>query len=391
MVQAKDTVLVLGGAGSVGAAAARQLAQRRRFRHLIIADRDRDGAQRLAQELGAEAVGIDVTDTQALIPLMRQARVVLNATGPFTLYGVDLVRAAIAARVDYADVDDEAEPMHELFGTPAIDQAARQAGITLVVGLGISPGFSNILTRYAAQQLDTVASVHIAVATGPWTRGEAVWAHRLHVNSGVATIFRDGAWMTVPAMSEEEVVTFPWAPGRARVHIVSHPEPLTLPRYLPGVQEVVTKLGYPEAMNQLLRDLARYGLTSTVPVAVGNLDLAPAAFLAAYLASPQADGVYGFSRQTPYSARQVRLCGTRDGRRVSLCYQLALQGGAAETALPLVVAGELLATGAVPVRGLLAPEALEPLPFLQALVGLGAQIRCIREEELPEFAAIEVR
>jgi lysine 6-dehydrogenase len=269
-----------------------------------------------------------------------------------------------------ADVNDEVESIQEIFGGSDIDQAAQAAGITLIVGLGISPGLSNILTRYGAQQFDTVESVHIAVATGPWTRGAAVWAHRLHVNSGFATIYRHGRWMAVPAMSEEEVVVVPWPPERARVQIVSHPEPLPLPRYVPGVREVVTKLGYPESMNQLLRDLVRYGLTSDTPVAVGDVSLTPAEFLAAYLASAQADQVCGFSRQTPYSARQVRLRGRRAGQHVTLCYQLALPGGAAETALPLVLAGELLAAGSVPAKGLLAPEALEPLPFLRA-VGYG--------------------
>jgi len=223
------------------------------------------------------------------------------------------------------------------------------------------------------------------VATGPWTRGAAVWAHRLHTNSGFATIYRDGRWTAVPAMSEEEEVTFPWPPERARVHIVSHPEPLTLPRYLPGVREVVTKLGYPDPMNQLLRDLIRYGLSSEVPVQVGEIQLAPSEFTAAYLASPQADQVFGFRQQAPYSARQIRLSGRQAGQPVTLCYQLALPGGAAETALPLVIAGELLANGAVPATGLLAPEALDPVPFLHALSALGVRIRCIREEVLSGF------
>jgi hypothetical protein len=66
---------------------------------------------------------------------------------------------------------------------------------------------------------------------------------------------------------------------------------------------------------------------------------------------------------------------------VTLRYQLATHGGPPETALPLVIAGELLATGAITSRGLLAPEALDPLPCLQALPSLGVCTRMIREEE----------
>jgi saccharopine dehydrogenase (NAD+, L-lysine-forming) len=381
MATSHHTVLVLGGAGSVGAETVRQLARRGHFRRILIADRNHEAAQQLGQTYGAEAVAIDVRDMPALVALMRRASVVLNTTGPFTRYAVPIVRAAIDARVHYADVNDEIEPLQEIFTADDIDQAARAAGRTLVVGLGTSPGLTNILARYGAQQMDRVAAVHMALCTGPWTRGAAVWAHRLHVNSGLATIFRAGAWQQVPAMSEAEVVTFPWPPGHASVHIVAHPEPLMLPRSWPSLREVVTKLGYPETMNQLLRDVGRYGLASQEPVILGDTQSTPAAFLAAYLASAQAERCFGFGALTPYSARQVRVSGIRAGREVTIRYQLALPGGPPETALPLVIAAEMLADNAIQERGVLAPEALDPLPFLHALPSLGAvQTRVVREE-----------
>jgi saccharopine dehydrogenase-like NADP-dependent oxidoreductase len=161
---------------------------------------------------------------------MQRATVVLNATGPFSRYGLTTVQAAIAAGVHYADVNDEVEPIQELFGSDAIDQAACSAGITAVIGLGISPGLTNILARYGAQQMDTVTAVHMALATGPWTRGRAVWAHRLHVNSGPATIYRDGTWQQVPAMSEQEEIIFPLA---ARSRLGPHSRPSRTPDLAP--------------------------------------------------------------------------------------------------------------------------------------------------------------
>jgi saccharopine dehydrogenase (NAD+, L-lysine-forming) len=381
MTSADATVLVLGGVGSVGTETVRQLARRGTFRRILVADRNLEAAQRLAHGIGAEAVGVDVTDTPALVALMRRAQVVLNATGPFERYGLPVVQAALTAQVHYADVNDEVEPLQELFGNDAVDHAARAAGVTLVVGLGTSPGMTNIVARYGAQQLDSVTAVLFAVCTGPWTRGPAVWAHRLHVNSGTATIYRDGRWQQVPAMSEPEEVTFPWPPGRSSVHIVAHPEPLMLPRHFAGVQEVVTKLGYPDATNQLIRHLVQSGLASQDVISLGAVQITPRDFIAAYLASPQADQRFGFSALTPYSLRQVCLHGTHHGHPVTLRYQLATRGGPPETALPLVIAGEMLATGAVTTRGLLAPESLDPLPFLRALPSLGVRTRIIREEE----------
>ncbi|ETW94335.1 MAG: hypothetical protein ETSY1_35335 [Candidatus Entotheonella factor] len=381
MTTSDMTVLVLGGAGGVGSETARQLVARGRFSRLILADREIEAAQHLAHELGVEATEIDVMDRQALVQLMRQARVVLNTTGPFFRYGLAVVQSAIEAGVPYADVNDEDGPIRDLFATDDIHQAAQEAGIPLVVGLSTSPGLTNILTRYAAQQMDTVATAHIALATGPWTRGPAVMAHHLHINSAPATIYRDGHWVQVPAMSEPEVITFPWPPGHAPVHIVGHAEPLTLPRFLPSLEEVVMKMGHPEPINQLYRDLARYGLTSDEPVRCGGVEVSPAAFMAAYLGSAQADEVFGFSQLTPYSIRQIRLTGQLDNRPLVLCYQFAMPGGPRETALPLVICGEMLAQGSIH-PGLLAPEALDPAPFLRELPSLGVRSRLIREEEL---------
>jgi len=379
------TVVVLGAAGSVGSEAVRQLSKRGSFTNIILADRNIDITQRLAQEIGGEATQIDVTDRPALKDLIKQASVVLNAAGPFFRYGTEVIHSAIESRIPYADVSDEEEPILELFSTSDIDQIAKEAGVPVVVGLGTSPGLTNILTRHGAQEFDTVDSVQIALVTGPWTRGTAVWAHHLHAHSGDTTIYRNGDWIQVPAMSEEEVITFPWSPGRGQVHIVSHPEPLTLPRFFPGIQEVVFKLGHPEYVNQLYRDLIRYGLTSETPVDCGVGEMSPADYVAAYLSTDQADQVFGFSKLKPYSVRQIRIAGQRDGRPLNLRYQVAMKGGPIETALPLVIAGELLADGFIP-PGLFPPEALDPAPFLRAFPELGARSWLIREEEPPALS-----
>lgn len=380
MATRERTVVVLGGAGSVGAETVRQLSQRDKFGKIIVADRNVEGAQQLAQELGAEAAEIDVTDKAALLDLIRGVNVVLNTAGPFFLNGTEVIRCAIEARVPYADVNDEEEPILELFSTDDMDRAARDAGIPLVVGLGTSPGLTNILTRYGAQEFDTVESVQIALATGPWTRGFAVWSHHLHAHGGQTTIYRNGDWTQVPAMSEEETITFPWAPGQGQVHIVSHPEPLTLPRFFPGIQEVVFKLGHPPNVNQLYRDLSKYGLTSEASISYGTNELSPADFVATYLSTDQADEVFGFSKLTPYSMREVRIAGERNGRPLKLRYQISMKGGPIESGLPLAITAELLADDEIS-AGLYSPEGLDPEPFLRAFPELGARSWLIREEE----------
>ncbi len=140
------------------------------------------------------------------------------------------------------------------------------------------------------------------------------------------------------------------------------------------------KLGHPPNVNQLYRDLSNYGLTSEESIPYGTNELSPADFVAAYLSTDQADEVFGFSKLTPYSMREVRIAGKRDDRPLKLRYQVSMKGGPIESGLPLAITAELLSNGDIS-AGLFSPEALEPGPFLRAFPELGARSRLIREEE----------
>lgn len=373
------TALILG-AGRVGAEVARLLDERGGWDRLVIADRDHAAARRAAEPIGATALELDAKDDAGCRAAFRDASIVLNAAGGYGAHGARVIEAAIEVGVPCADVGDELEPFREIFGDDRLDRAARDAAVPIVVGLGTSPGLTNILARHAADRLDQVHAIELALATGPWLRGAAVWAHRLHVNTGMATIFRKSRWIEVPARSEPEQISFPWAPGTATVHIVAHPEPLTLPRRFPELREVVMKLGYSDKVNALLGDLVAYGLTSTTPIEVAGVELSPAELVATHLASPEAERALGFGAMTPYSARQIRVTGISQQVPTRVTYQLAFVGGAAETALPLVIAAEQIRTGQVP-PGVHAPESLDPAPFLSELRSRGVKARTIVERD----------
>jgi hypothetical protein len=70
-----------------------------------------------------------VTDTQALLPLMCQAWVVLNASGPFTRYGVALVRAAIAAGVDLRMSMTKSSPYRRSLAAATLTRQRRPQGL----------------------------------------------------------------------------------------------------------------------------------------------------------------------------------------------------------------------------------------------------------------------
>ena len=151
-------VVALGGAGGMGRVAARTAATLDVTSVLVVADLDGEAAERLAAECGpgASALPVDVTDEAALRRLLGETDVVLNTTGPFYRFGVPILRAAIDARCHYLDINDDWEPTLEML---ALDSEARSAGVTAIVGLGASPGISNLLAVSAMRDLDEVTDL----------------------------------------------------------------------------------------------------------------------------------------------------------------------------------------------------------------------------------------
>jgi lysine 6-dehydrogenase len=240
-------VIVLGGAGDMGSRAVEDLATSEGVRRVTIADRNVSTAREVAERLSGQGAEIDVrridaNDHGELVEAMRGYDVAASAVGPFHLFETKLVRAAIEAGVDYASICDEWEAAGAVIDQ--FDEAAREKGVTVITGLGTSPGFSNVGVRYYAQQLDRVRRADVYVyqplnAGG----GEAVVRHMFHIISGQVVAWRGGRRAMVPACSEERMVEFPRF-GAIKVWNMGHSEPETIPRFIPGVEEVNFFMGF---------------------------------------------------------------------------------------------------------------------------------------------------
>jgi saccharopine dehydrogenase-like NADP-dependent oxidoreductase len=83
------------------------------------------------------AIRVDVNDQKALMKATEDTDVVANFVGPYYLYGVKVIEAAIEAKADYVDINDDYDATRDVL---ALHKAAKNAGITAVTGMGASPG-----------------------------------------------------------------------------------------------------------------------------------------------------------------------------------------------------------------------------------------------------------
>lgn len=244
-------IIALGGAGGMGRRALSVLSGELIVDEVVVADLDGAAAAGVAAELRrlgqpASSRSIDVTDPEALRAFLADADLLMNSVGPYFRFGVPILEAAIAAGIDYIDICDDAQPTADML---ALDERARAAGITAVIGAGASPGFMNVLARQAAHGLDEVRDVTVGwtlnSAVHGWdmmkesdTGGSAAAIHLLEEFVGDVPVRRGGALVT--RRTREAIrIDIPGL-GTGTGYVVGHPEPVTLPLTLGATGESVS-------------------------------------------------------------------------------------------------------------------------------------------------------
>ena len=367
--------LVLGGAGDMGQAAARDLIKQEQVKKVVIGDINADPG-RLHDKLRASEkvsfVRFDAFDHSGLVSAIRGVDVVINCAGPFYKTAVAVARAAIEAKVSYLDICDDYEAVKILYASE-IDNAAKEAGITILTGMGSDPGTNNIIAKYYANQLDRVDEIALYWVVSIADLGEgAAWDHSLHMVTGKVPQYLDGKLEWVQGGTGEETVRFLEPLGDCLISYVGHPQPLTIPRYIEGVKSVVIKGALiPTWVDQLIKAQNDTGFLSTEPIEVKGTKVVPYDLtLRLWRDIPKTR-----DKGPVASGMKMTVKGERKGKQVT--YTADIVGRtAAGTGLPVSIAALMLYSGDVTVKGVVAPEGcIDPEKYLAALLKRGAKIR----------------
>ena len=148
-------IVVLGGSGAVGSVAVRTLAEKSDFSEIVAADINLARAKKIAGSLKSKKVvarKVNALKKAELKKLVKGADVVLNCTGPFYKFAVPILKAVIESKINYVDVCDDVDTTFEIL---KLDGAAKKAGVTALIGMGSSPGATNVIAKFAADNLLT--------------------------------------------------------------------------------------------------------------------------------------------------------------------------------------------------------------------------------------------
>lgn len=355
--------LVLGGCGAMGSETTHDLARSSKFAEIMVADVDEPKAEAFVQSLGDprfKAMAIDVTDVNALVALFTVYDIVINCTS--YKFGLGITEAAIGAKRNMLDLGG-------LYNTPkqlAMDDQARAAGVTILLGCGATPGVTNLMAKRGAEQMDVAEEVHVAFATFRAIAPSPGLLDTVMDEFAPGTkrfYYQDGEFVEVAPFEGEKRVEFSAPVGAQNTYYVPHSETRTLPLFLgKGLRRVdVRGCWRPETMANLrtFNDL-------------GLLETEPKAFLRQFFLDHSAstdDGEWAF-------LVNVEVVGRRGPKVVRATYNLshppksewAFSCTAKVTGIPASIGAQLLAGGRANRPGVVACEAcFDPQEFFAEL------------------------
>jgi saccharopine dehydrogenase-like NADP-dependent oxidoreductase len=392
--------ILVVGAGGVGAAAAAIARRRGFFERLVLADLDVARAEREAARLGDDRIGaarLDASSAEDIAALARAERadLILNACDPRLNPPIfEAARAAGCTYVDMAMTLSEPHPTDPFeqpgvkLGDAQFEQAAdwEEAGLLALVGMGVEPGLADVFARHAADTMfDEIDEVGVRDGADLVVEGYdfaptfSIWTTIEECLNPPLIWERERGFYTTAPFSEPETFVFPEGIGPVECVNVEHEEVVLVPRWV-DCRRVTFKYGLGDEFIDVLKTLHKLGLDSADPIDVRGARLAPRDLVAAALPDPASLGdrmsgrtcagtlVTGKGKHgAPRSTYLYHVVDNEESMARDGCQAVVWQ-----TAVCVVAAIELVASGVWSGAGVLGPEAFDAQPLLDLLAEHGS-------------------
>ena len=373
-------VAVVGAAGIIGPAIVATLAEHDAVDEIRCLDVNGDGARAVAEAHGggrATGGGLDITDAAAARTALDGATVLLNTAA----YRINLaaMEVALDAGAHYLDLGGL---YHVTRRQLELDERFREAGLLAVLGMGSTPGKTNVMAAHAVQRLGgRIERVVVAAAgrdpkppAGPLVAPYAVETI-LDELSMPTPVVRGGRDVFLEPLTDAGTVEFGDPVGAAPTIYTIHSEQATFAESF-GASEVSFQLSLNPVFLDKIRLLTDLGLADTEPLDVRGSAVVPRHVLLALMArlpkaSPSHEA-FGIHRVEVYGEHGVAVteCVTRSVER------LAFGGGVLSTACPPAVVADMICRDELPERGVLPSERVVPFgPLFERLERYGVTVR----------------
>ncbi|OGS56911.1 MAG: hypothetical protein A3K60_01840 [Euryarchaeota archaeon RBG_19FT_COMBO_56_21] len=372
-------VLVIGASGQMGALTVRDLVDHYGA-DVIAADLKLDRVKKVAELMGKNRVTplqVDATNPHALKQAAKDVDVVLCSA--WYELNIKVMPVAIEVGAHYGDLGGFYD---YTFQQLKYHEKAKDAGVTCVLGIGSSPGITNICGAAGARKLDTVDTINIYCTWGTKvkTTGASFPAYSVRTVLDELTqnppIVENGKHKRMPVLSGETEVLMPEPAGKVVAYYIKHSEAATMAEYVgKGTKNVSFRIGFPANDFATFKTLAQLGFSSDDKVEAGGCGVSPKDFITAMYLRAVASSRDSTDIVDEYDYFRVDVIGGKSGAPATVTYfvttwndrETGIPSGR-DTAVPPSITADWLVSGKIKERGTLPPEAcIDPEPFFKEL------------------------
>jgi len=378
------------GVGAVGEITARVAAQEPAVETVVLADVDEDRLRDVAAKLPegkAETRVLDASDHAALVDAAKETDFVLNALA--TAWDIPVMEACLDAGRHYLDMGTGGP--REITGTADLDeQFALHAEFekrdrAALVSFGIDPGVSDVFAKALYDRFDTVERMLVLDGDNATVDG-----HELACSFSVETmieecllpptVFRDGAEDHDEALSVFMDFEFPDPVGRLTLCNVDHEESQLIPMFLAGkgLRHATFFIALDPRFVDALKALRTLGLHRREAVEFEGATVSPLRFVASRFPRPvdlagriHGEVCVGTLAEGTIGGRPVRRYLYQITSHDESWRRWGVQGTAFQTGASAACAVRQFARGEIGLRGVVAPEQLDPVAFMAEMSRVG--------------------
>lgn len=386
--------VVIGGAGAMGRITVTDLYHTSKSTdEVVIADYDLAKAEALAASFSphkdrpkVSAVKVNVREPNEAARTLSDAFILINCAQ----YQLNLEVMEIALKIPchYTDLGGL---FHYTNKQMLLDERFKKVRKIAVIGMGAAPGITNILSRLACDEMDTVKEIHTRVAGCDDTKYNPSQALPIAYSlktileefSFEPAVFTKGQFTFAKPMSGDIPHTFPKPVGVKKPMYTLHSEVATLPLSYKdkGVKEVTFKIAFDPMFLDRVRFLRDLGMASHDHISVmgkeGEVHVTPIDVVnKVAMSQPPAKQV---GKMKQYEIVRAVVKGTKKVKgkqqKITIIADLHTQGIQSwgmgidvDTGCPPAVCAQMIADGEIKGAGVLAPEiAVDPTPFFKRL------------------------
>ena len=374
------SILVLGASGQIGAYTVQDLVEMGGEKDVIASSRKMGNVKRAVDDLKlskkVKLLELDAKDGPKLLETIKKEKVesVVNCAWYQTNLGV--MDACLKGGATYTDLGGFFDTCLKQL---ELHKKWKDAGLNATIGLGSTPGMTNIAGAAGARRLDTVDAIDIVCAWGNTLPvKEAGWP-----GYSIRTVLDEftqesvqwiaGKYQKQKILGGETDVIMPDPIGKIKAYFIKHSEPATMGKYL-NAKQVTFRIGFPASDMATFMTLRGLGFADDKKL--DAYGVSPLDFLTAMYQKGIADGRGAPPKEKfEYDMFRIDCAGKKDGMPKMVTYFIVTWNdpdrgvsSARDTSVPPAIVAHWQRTKRIKESGVFPAEAtVEPEAFFKEL------------------------